>query len=183
MRYAGTIETVLADADGFYKRYVKDVEELHEKKSWPGKIKRAWCIAASLQYILLEKYKMLIQPHKLQLDFGINCTQSIRGAKSTIIGIQSKMSLKPCKDTDQILCYLNFAEAYLTREPFGVLSGIFDEARENYEEKKEFYEKECGGARYKIAAMCLLDAGLGGNLVSKTFGTDKDRIRQWGYKV
>lgn len=183
MRYASTIEDVLADADVFYKNYVEDVKELHEKKSWPGKIKRAWCIAASLQYILLKKYKMLIPPHKLQLDFGIRCTQSIRGAKSTINGIQSNMGLKPCKDTDQILCYLDFAEAYLTREPFDILPQTFDEARENYKEKKEFYEKECGGAHYKIAAMCLLDAGLNGNLVSKTFEVDRARIVQWGYEV
>lgn len=183
MGYAGTIENILADADGFYTSYVKDVKELHEKTSWPGTIKREWCIAASLHYILFEKYEMLIPPHKLQRDFDVKFEEPIRVAKSTISNIQGRMGLTFRKDADHVLCYLNFAKAYLTREPFGVLPRTFDEAKENYEEKKELYEKECGSARYRIAAMCLLDAGLDVNFVSKTFGTDKDRIRQWGYEV
>jgi hypothetical protein len=183
MYIKSSIEDVLSGADSFYNDYANDVIELHEKVSWPGKIRRDWCIAAGLQYILLKKYKMLIPPHKLQLDFGVRCAQSIRGAKSTIANIQSRMSLKPCKNTDYVLCYLNFARAYLTRNPFDVLPQTFDEARKNYKEKKELYEEECGGARYKIAAMCLLDAGLDGKLVSKTFGTSKYRMQQWGYEV
>lgn len=183
MRHTSTIEDVLITADVFYKDYIKDVKELHEKVSWPGKIKREWCIAAGLHYVLLEKYEMLIPPHKLQRDFGINCAQSIRGTKSTISNIQSRMGLKHRKDIDHVLGYLNFAEKYLTREPFGILPRTFDEAKKNYEGKKELYKGECGDAYYKIAAMCLLDAGLDSKFIIKTFGTDKDRIQQWGYEV
>lgn len=185
MFIASSIEDVLSDADasGFYNDYAKNVRELHKKTSWPGKIRRDWCIAAGLQHILLEKHKMLIPPHKLQADFKIDCTQTIRSAKSKITDLQGKMGLKPRKDVDYVTCYINFAEAYLTRKPYEVLPRTFDEARENYTKRKEFYENECGDAPYRIAAMCLLDAGLTGQMVSKIFGIEKSRIQQWGYTI
>ena len=186
MRAKVSIEDVLsnADAGGFYKKYVKDVKGLaKEVGGWPAKISRKWCMASCLQYILVHLEKpMLVPPHKLQKDFEIGPEQTVRWAKVTITDLQSKMGLTSPKDVDYVTCYINFAKAYLTRKPYEVLPRHFVEAKKNYTKKKELYRKECGETYYRIAAECLLDAGLDVKTVSKTFGLDESWLLQWGYK-
>ncbi|MEM2874234.1 MAG: hypothetical protein QW063_02195 [Candidatus Nanoarchaeia archaeon] len=173
MRQTRSIEDILTSADKFYMNYLEDIKELAKEKSWPRGIKREMRIAAILQYVLKEKYEMLIPPHRLQRDFKICSTESVRYVKSRIKKTQGAMRLNHSKSRDDVICYINFAKAYLTSKPHNILPQFFEEARKIYENNRETYEKRCHQIKYCIAALSLVDAGIPEEIIEYTFGFNK----------
>jgi hypothetical protein len=172
-----TIEDILNEInDSFYERYKKEIEKYIEnndvKLYIPG-IKKSWCVAALLQYILSNKEnendRMLIPPHKLQTDFKLYPDNTIKYVNSRISDFQKRMGLKQNKNIDKVLCYINFAEKYNSNYD----SEIFNKARDNYTKNKEKLNKVYNNISYKIAISCLLDAGLDSSLIEKTFCVNK----------